>query len=131
MIVRFSVSANGCYSHAEVGDCVVFPMPVAHIRAWKNGRLRGAGFLDELFRDDPVLYVLDECEMVFSCGAHATFTLYGTGGRVPVEADTVAMEATGLKVQVLHFFVDEDVTARLRGGGGRELWERIVNFMEN
>jgi hypothetical protein len=60
-----------------------------------------------------------------------TFTLYGVGSHIPVETNTMALEASGLKVQCLHFFVDEacDVADYLYGNR-HELWERVVKFME-
>ena len=89
-------------------------------------------FLSEIFCNCPAVYIADEFED-FACGDHTTFSLHAVGDRMAVEVNTLAMEVSNLKVQCLHFFVDDnacsDVIVYL-SGNHRELWARVVGFME-
>jgi hypothetical protein len=129
MMVRYSISSTGYFCHGVCGDNIAFPQPAAHIRAWSNGRLGGVEFLRNLFLNDPKLHELRE-PIGFPCGSHVTFTLYGPGKKMPIEADSMAMEVSGLKVQCLHFFVAETSEVECYLKNNNDVWARVVGFMQ-
>ena len=49
---------------------------------------------------------------------------------MPIEADSMAMEVSGLKVQCLHFFVAETSEVECYLKNNNDVWARVVGFMQ-